>query len=92
MLAKDPANRGRLKTILYTLLEALRFTAVLISPFMPGTAAKMMEQLGIDNTADQNFESLRSWGGLKAGSDTQARGIALPSCGNPDRRRPNRKS
>ena len=76
VLAKDPANQGRLKTILYTLLEALRFTAVLISPFMPGTAAKMMEQLGIDDTADQNFESLRRWGGLKAGS-TLKRGESL---------------
>ena len=76
VLAKDPANRGRLKTIIYTLLEALRFTAVLISPFMPGTAAKIMEQLGIDDTADQNFESLRSWGGLKVGNELK-RGESL---------------
>jgi methionyl-tRNA synthetase len=76
VLAKDPANQGRLKTIVYTLLEALRFTAVLISPFMPGTAAKMMEQLGIGDRADQNFESLGRWGGLKAGS-TLKRGESL---------------
>ncbi|MBA4423443.1 MAG: methionine--tRNA ligase [Syntrophus sp. (in: bacteria)] len=76
VLAKDPANQGRLKTIIYTLLEALRFTAVLISPFMPGTAAKMMEQLGIDDTSDQNFESLRNWGGLKAGNELK-RGESL---------------
>jgi methionyl-tRNA synthetase len=68
VLAKDPMNRDRLKTILYNLLEALRITAVLIAPFMPGSAAKIFEQLGIADAAGQNFESLRLWGGLKAGN------------------------
>ena len=68
-LAKDPANRGRLKTILYNLLEALRITAVLITPFIPGSAAKILEQLGIADAAGQNFESLQTWGGLKAGNE-----------------------
>jgi len=68
VLAKDPANRGRLEAIIYNLLEALRITAVLISPFMPGSAAKMMDQLGIPDTVGQNFESITSWGGLKAGN------------------------
>jgi methionyl-tRNA synthetase len=68
VLAKDPANRGRLETIIYNLVEALRITAVLITPFMPGSAAKMMDQLGIADAAGQTFESLRTWGGLKAGN------------------------
>ena len=67
-LAKDPANRDRLKSILYNLLEALRIIAILITPFMPGSAAKIFGQLGITDAADRNFESLRSWGGLKAGN------------------------
>jgi methionyl-tRNA synthetase len=68
VLAKDPANHARLETILYNLLEALRITAVLITPFMPGSAAKIMEQLGIADPAGQNFQGLRNWGGLPAGS------------------------
>jgi methionyl-tRNA synthetase len=76
VLAKDPASRGRLETIIYNLLEALRITAVLISPFMPGSAAKMMGQLGITDTAGQSFESLGTWGGLKAGSELK-RGESL---------------
>ena len=68
VLAKDPANKGRLETIIYNLLEALRITAVLISPFMPGSAAKIMDQLGIADAAGQNFESIRTWGGLPAGN------------------------
>ena len=76
VLAKDPANRGRLETIVYNLLEALRVTAVLISPFMPGSAARIMDQLGIADSAGQTFESLRTWGGLKAGNELK-RGEAL---------------
>ena len=41
LLAKDSTNRARLETILYNLLEVLRITAVLIFPFMPGSAAKI---------------------------------------------------
>jgi methionyl-tRNA synthetase len=76
VLAKDPANRGRLETIIYNLLETLRITAVLIAPFMPVSAKKIMDQLGIADTAGQNFESIRSWGGIKAGSKLK-RGASL---------------
>jgi methionyl-tRNA synthetase len=68
VLAKDPANRGRLETILYNLLEALRVTAILVSPFMPGSAEKMLDQLGIADPAGQNFETIRTWGGLQTGN------------------------
>ena len=68
VLAKDPAHRARLETILYNLLEALRITAVLITPFMPGSAAKIMGQLGIADPTGQNFRTLRNWGGLPAGN------------------------
>jgi len=76
LLAKDPANRVRLETILYNLLEVLRITAVLISPFMPGSAAKIQEQLGIADAAGQNFDTIREWGGLPAGSELK-RGESL---------------
>jgi methionyl-tRNA synthetase len=38
----------RLGHVLYNLLESLRVIAILISPFMPGTAGKINEQLGIE--------------------------------------------
>jgi len=69
LLAKDPANRARLETIVYHLLEILRITAVLISPFMPGSSAKMFTQLGIADPAGQNFATIRNWGGLPVGSE-----------------------
>jgi methionyl-tRNA synthetase len=66
-LAKDPGGAERLNTVLYQLLETLRFVAVLISPFMPGTALKIQAQLGISDPGSQNLASLEEWGGLKPG-------------------------
>jgi methionyl-tRNA synthetase len=71
VLAKDPVHRGRLDAILYNLLEALRVTAVLIGPFMPGSAARILGWLGIANPAGEDFATLRAWGGLKAGNTLQ---------------------
>jgi methionyl-tRNA synthetase len=76
VLAKDPANSSRLETILYNLLEALRVTAVLITPFMPDSAAKILGQLGVADPSGQNFETLATWGGLKEGG-TLSRGESL---------------
>ena len=66
-LAKDPANKIRLDRIIYNLLESLRVTAVLISPFMPGSAEKIIAQIGITDVASQNYDSIRRWGGLSSG-------------------------
>jgi methionyl-tRNA synthetase len=67
-LAKDPANRARLGTIIYNLLESLRIIAVLVTPFMPSSAKKIQEQIGIADRAGQTFEGIRRWGGLPPGS------------------------
>jgi len=46
---KEPwkLNGAELGAVLYNLLEALRMAAILISPFMPGTAEKINKQLGV---------------------------------------------
>ena len=45
-LAKDESKSDRLQTVLYNLLEAIRFIGVLIAPFMPETAEKIIAQSG----------------------------------------------
>jgi len=75
-LAKDPANQCRLNEVLYSLLETLRVVAVLIAPFMPGSSEKMMTSLGIANPEQENFDTIRTWGGLTAGNSL-TRGDAL---------------
>ena len=46
-LAKQPEAAARLDTVLYHLLEGLRWIAALLRPVMPGSALKMSEQLGL---------------------------------------------
>ena len=68
-LAKDESQKERLGTVLYNLLEGIRFIAVLISPFMPDTSKAIIEQLSCDVT---DYDSLASFGGLKAGTTVKA--------------------
>ena len=71
-LAKDEEKKARLGTVLYNLLEGIRFIAVLLQPFMPETSVKILEQIGTDvNT----LESLSEFGAIKAGDKV---GIATP--------------
>ena len=45
-LAKDDAKKGRLGSVLYTLLDGIRLVSLLLYPFMPETAVKIRRQLG----------------------------------------------
>ena len=64
-LAKDPAQAQRLDEVLYNLAETCRILAVLVWPFLPGTAAKINAQLGLLGEPDKF--SAATWGGLKSG-------------------------
>ncbi len=46
-LAKDPAERGRVGTILHHCLEALRVQAQLVAPFLPDAAERLREILAL---------------------------------------------
>lgn len=63
-LAKDEEKRERLGTVLYNLLEGIRYVAVLLKPYMPDTSKEILAQL---NTDADSYDSLLSFGGLKAG-------------------------
>ncbi|MFX4262891.1 methionine--tRNA ligase [Pelotomaculum propionicicum] len=75
-LAKDPAKKDRLSTVMYNLAESLRFITVMASPFMPNLPARVWAQLGIDGRPElHTWESL-TWGRLPAGTVVK-RGQAL---------------
>lgn len=63
-LAKDEAKRERLGTVLYNLLEAIRYIAILLSPFMPETAQKIFAQMNCEIT---DYASLDAFGALQDG-------------------------
>ncbi|MBQ7990936.1 MAG: methionine--tRNA ligase [Oscillospiraceae bacterium] len=46
ILGRDSANSARLASVLYDLLETIRITTTLLSPFMPTTMPKIWEQIG----------------------------------------------
>ncbi len=64
-LAKDENQKARLGTVLYNLLESIRFVAVLLSPFMPETSDKILAQM---NTDIKDYDSLSAFGALKVGT------------------------
>lgn len=67
-LAKDPAKQIRLGTVIYNLVESIRFISVLLQPFMPRTPGKIWEQLGVSNNqALQEWGSLQEWGKMQPG-------------------------
>ena len=74
-LAKDEANRARLATVMYDLLETIRICAVLLTPFMPDTAAKIFERIGANDEC-KTWDSAEKWGVLPADS-TVVKGDAL---------------
>ena len=64
-LAKDPEQAARLDEVLYNLAEVCRVLAVLLTPFLPGTAARIYQQLGLLKAPDHVEQA--DWGELEAG-------------------------
>ena len=76
-LAKDDAAQPRLDTVLYHLLEGLRWLAALLQPVMPASAAKMANCLGLGAALGaQTLPEALDWGGLAPGTQLQ-KGEAL---------------
>lgn len=65
VLAKDENKKARLGTVLFNLLEAIRYIAVLLSPFMPETSEKIFEQMNCDV---KSYDSLAEFGKTKPGT------------------------
>ncbi|MBW1917495.1 MAG: methionine--tRNA ligase [Deltaproteobacteria bacterium] len=71
-LFKQPDQQPRLDTVLYHLLEVLRFVTVLLRPIMPGSAEKMSEQLGLGPAwCSRPSTELIDWGQLLPGGTLQ---------------------
>lgn len=65
ILAKEEKNKERLGTVMYHLLEAIRFSAVLLQPFLPETAEKIFAQI---NSEKKSLDSLGNFDGMVSGS------------------------
>lgn len=64
VLAKDEEQSARLGTVLYNLLETIRFIGVALEPFMPETSKKILDEIG---AGKRDLTSLECFGGLESG-------------------------
>ena len=66
-LAKSPDNAVALDTTLWTAAEATRIAAILLAPYMPSTANRIMDQLGLASIGDGDWD-LAAWGSTTLGT------------------------
>ena len=72
VLAKAEASLPRLKAVLSNLIEAIRFIGVLLTPFLPDTAASIMEQIG---SPAADLDSLKEFGSAPARKVGEAKAL-----------------
>ena len=77
VLARDEANRTRLATVLYNLLETIRIVTVPLSAFMPETMPKIWEQIGASE-ADVAYSTADQFGTLPANVTVHKGDIIFP--------------
>lgn len=68
-LAKDPARKPRLDSVLHHLVESLAHCAVLISPVLPDPASRIAAQLRLDDLLSLKLGDLK-WGLVPDGHET----------------------
>ena len=64
-LAKDQEKKARLGTVLYNLLESIRFAAIALEPYLPDTSKRILSQINVENGG---LESLASFGAVVPGT------------------------
>ena len=75
----DAGDLRKLDTILYSLAESIRLTAIYVFPFMPQVSQQIFNQLGINKRFDEiQFDEYGSWGAYKGGTKIGKREILFP--------------
>lgn len=67
-LAKDEEKKERLSTVLFNLLESIRFIGTLIYPFMPDTAEKIIAQCGASASDVASLTEFAQSGSITVGN------------------------
>ena len=65
VLGKDETKQARLASVLYNLLEALRVSLIMLTPFMPSNCEKAFLQIGAEENA-RTWETASVYGVLPA--------------------------
>jgi methionyl-tRNA synthetase len=75
-LAKDPAKAERLRSVLFTLAEALRCLGILLDPFLPEAARRIRAAVGTGATPPMLSDL--EWGKLAPGTRVEKTGALFP--------------
>ena len=67
-LAKDEAKKERLGTVLYNLLETIRWGAVMLTPFIPTSAQEILDELGTEARTYDTLGDVSAFGKMVTGS------------------------
>ena len=71
-LAKDEARADELAFVIYNLLEAIRISAHLLTPFMPKTSAEALRRMELADEAEtDDLRAACVWGGLAGGQPVE---------------------
>ena len=76
LLAKDESRKEELGSVMVHLAEVLRITAILLSPFLTQSPAKIFEQLGLDFETQGQWENL-VFGKFPAGTNVVKKGTPI---------------
>jgi methionyl-tRNA synthetase len=66
-LAKQPDQSYELDTTLWSAAEATRILAILLAPYIPSTADRILDQLGLDSVAHNAWNYDAVWGAAEFG-------------------------
>lgn len=77
VLAKDEANKTRLATVLYNLLDTIRIISTLLSAFMPTTMPEVWKQIGALEE-ERTYENAGRFGVLRSDVEVQKGDIIFP--------------
>lgn len=73
-LAKEEDKKERLATVLYNLIEAIRFAAIALEPYLPSTSSKILDQI---NTDQREMKDLTTFGLYKVGGKVTDKPVQL---------------
>jgi methionyl-tRNA synthetase len=71
VLAKDDVNKDRLGNVMAHLADSLRIVAVMLQPFLTESPTEIFRQLGIQDKALKEWDSVYELGQIKAGTTVE---------------------
>src|SRR5699024_10990884 len=71
ILAKDEANKERLGNVMAHLAESLRKIAIMLQPFLTEAPKEIFRQLGLDDTALNEWDRVHDNDQIKAGTSVR---------------------